>query len=57
MRLFAFIFIVLLSSCASVSEHANKEKPKDDPYSDSTLNNIKANQGVYIEQQRHKGYF
>lgn len=57
MRLFAFIFIVLLSGCTSVSEHSNKEKSKDDPYADSTLNNIKANQSVYIEQQRHKGQF
>ncbi|MEI9597818.1 hypothetical protein [Moellerella wisconsensis] len=57
MRLLAFIFIVILSGCTSTGGFTDKDKPKEDVYSDSTLGSIKANQDIYREQQRHKGRF
>ncbi|MEI9748516.1 hypothetical protein [Moellerella wisconsensis] len=57
MKHFILIFVVLLSACASSGQDLSKEKPKDDPYADSTLNNIKASQKAQIDQKIYKrGY-
>ena len=57
MRLFILVFAVMLSACASSGQDFSKEKPKDDPYADSTLNSIKASQKVQIDRQIYKrGY-
>ncbi len=56
MRPFILVFAVMLSACASSGQELSKEKPKDDPYADSTLNSIKAGQKVQIDQQMRKGY-
>ncbi len=56
MRPFILVFAVMLSACASSGQELSKEKPKYDPYADSTLNSIKAGQKVQIDQQMRKGY-
>ncbi|HEM6889544.1 hypothetical protein [Providencia rettgeri] len=57
MRLFILVFAVMLSACASSGQELSKEKPKDDPYADSTLNSIKASQKVQTDRQIYKrGY-
>ncbi|MBQ0528705.1 hypothetical protein ABN267_17845 [Providencia rettgeri] len=56
MRLFIIVFAVMLSACASSGHELSKEKPKDDPYADSTLNSIKAGQDIQIERQMRRGY-
>lgn len=59
---YAFIYTFLcffISACSSTGSIESQEnrKHKEDPYADSTLNSIKANQNIYIEQQRSKGNF
>lgn len=57
MRLFIIVFVVMLSACTSSGSDFSKEKSKDDPYADSTLNNIKASQKAQIDQKVYKrGY-
>lgn len=57
MRLFIIIFSIILSACTSSGQDLRNEKPKDDPYADSTLNSIKASQKVQIDQKVYKrGY-
>ena len=56
MKWFVLVLSVLLSACSSTGQDLNKDMPKDDPYADSTLNSIKANQKIQIDQQMRKGY-
>ncbi|SUC31052.1 Uncharacterised protein [Providencia rettgeri] len=57
MRPFILVFAVILSACTSSGQDISKEKPKDDPYAESTLNSIKASQKVQIDRQIYKrGY-
>ncbi|MCT8262483.1 hypothetical protein [Proteus terrae] len=59
MRLLMLLSVFFISACSStgVIESQESRSHKEDPYSDSTLNSIKANQNIYIEQQRSKGMF
>ncbi|HEK2897235.1 hypothetical protein [Proteus terrae] len=59
MRLLMLLSVFLISACSSTGaiESQDSKSHKEDPYSDSTLNSIKTNQNIYIEQQRSKGNF
>lgn len=54
-----FLSVFFISACSSTGaiESQESKSHKEDPYSDSTLNSIKTNQNIYIEQQRSKGNF
>ncbi|ETO41468.1 hypothetical protein [Morganella sp. EGD-HP17] len=54
MKLLPLIFSVFLFGCASADNSQLKDKPKEDPYAESTLNTIKASQEAYRELQRQR---
>lgn len=54
MKLLPLIFTAFLFGCASADNSQLRDRPKDDPYAESTMNTIKANQDVYVEQHRFK---
>ncbi len=53
MRLLIIVFSVMLSACVSSEQDFSKERPKDDPYADSTLNSVKDSQRAIIDQKAY----